>query len=210
MKRVGRVHNGLWSIRALTANCGNGTTSLAQYGKYDALEKALTMKPEDVVAEIKASRSRRARRCGLPNRHQMGRRAKAPDQKVRVCNADESEPGTFKDRILLLDDPHRTIEGMCDRCVCHRRKQRLHLPAWGISVHFACFENALNEAREANLLGDLLAPSFDIEIRVGAGAYICGEETALFESIEGKRGFPACEAAFPHDAWLVWQADRHQ
>src|SRR5690242_5092696 len=101
------------SIHFLTANCGNGTTLLAQYGRYPALAKALTMKPEEIVNEVKA--------CGLvgrggaafPTGVKWEGAAKAPGtEKYVICNADESEPGTFKDRILLLDDPHRTIEGM--------------------------------------------------------------------------------------------------
>jgi NADH-quinone oxidoreductase subunit F len=181
-------------IRLLTANCGNGTTSLQQYGKYNVLEKALTMSPEDVVAEIKASGLVGRGGAAFPAGIKWEGAAKAQaDQKYVICNADESEPGTFKDRILLLDDPHRTIEGMC-------------IAAYGIGASrgyiyvrgeypyiLPVLENALNEAREAGYLGK----NFDIEIRLGAGAYICGEETALFESIEGKRGFPRVKPPFP-------------
>ena len=101
------------SIRLLTANCGNGTTSLAQYGKYPALTKALGMKPEEIVNEIKASGLVGRGGAAFPTGIKWEGAAKAPGtEKYVICNADESEPGTFKDRILLLDDPHRTIEGM--------------------------------------------------------------------------------------------------
>jgi NADH-quinone oxidoreductase subunit F len=117
-----------------------------------------------------------------------------------VCNADESEPGTFKDRVLLEEDPHRTLEGLI-------------VEAFAIGAHFgyiyvrgeyprafACLGEALDEAREAGYLGSNILGSgfdFDVELRLGAGAYICGEETALFESIEGKRGFPRVMPPFP-------------
>lgn len=180
-------------LRELTKNCGNGTTSLKQYGEYKGLQKALTMQPKAVVEEIKASglvgRGGAAFPTGIKWEGALNAEA---DQKYVICNADESEPGTFKDRILLLDDPHSTIEGMCIAAhaigatkgyVYVRAEYPYIIPA---------LENALNEAIEAGYLKNL-----DIEIRVGAGAYICGEETALFESIEGKRGFPRIKPPFP-------------
>ncbi len=101
------------SIRLLTANCGDGTTSLAQYGNYPALTKALGMSPEDVLNEIKASGLVGRGGAAFPTGIKWEGAANAPGtEKYVICNADESEPGTFKDRILLLDDPHRTIEGM--------------------------------------------------------------------------------------------------
>ena len=182
------------SIRMLTANCGNGTTSLEKYGKYFALEKAQGMKPEDVVAEIKTSGLVGRGGAAFPTGIKWEGAAKAPsDQKYVICNADESEPGTFKDRILLIDDPHRTIEGMCIAAYAiGASKGYIYIRAEYPYI-VPVLENALNEAREAGYLGT----NFDIEIRVGAGAYICGEETALFESIEGKRGFPRIKPPFP-------------
>ena len=189
------------SIRELTANCGNGTTSLAKYGKYSAFTKAIGMKPEDVVAEIKASGLVGRGGAAFPTGVKWEGAANAQaDQKYVICNADESEPGTFKDRILLLDDPHRTIEGMsiagysigANKGIIYIRGEYLYI--------VPILENALKEARDAGLLGENILGSgfsFDIEIRIGAGAYICGEETALFESIEGKRGFPRIKPPFP-------------
>ena len=100
------------SIRLLTANCGNGTTSLEKYGEYIAFEKALTMKPEEVINEIKASGLVGRGGAAFPTGVKWEGAAKADSSpKYVICNADESEPGTFKDRLLLIDDPHRTIEG---------------------------------------------------------------------------------------------------
>jgi NADH-quinone oxidoreductase subunit F len=182
------------SDRLLTSNCGNGTTSLAQYGRYQGLEKALTMKPDEVVAEIKAAGLVGRGGAAFPTGIKWDGAAKAQaDQKYVICNADESEPGTFKDRILLIDDPHRTIEGMCIAAYAiGANKGYIYIRAEYPYI-LPALESALDEARQAGYLGD----HFDIELRVGAGAYICGEETALFESIEGKRGFPRVKPPFP-------------
>jgi NADH-quinone oxidoreductase subunit F len=189
------------SIRLLTSNCGQGTTSLEQYGNYPAFAKALTMKPEEVVEEIKASGLVGRGGAAFPTGVKWEGAAKAQsDQKYVICNADESEPGTFKDRILLIDDPHRTLEGMLIAAYAIGAEQGIIYLRGEYPYILPVLENALKEAREANLLGVHIQGShfsFDIEIRVGAGAYICGEETALFESIEGKRGFPRVKPPFP-------------
>jgi NADH-quinone oxidoreductase subunit F len=189
------------SIRFLTTNCGAGTTSLAQYGNYPALTKALGMRPEEIVNEIKSSGLVGRGGAAFPTGIKWEGAARAPGtEKYVICNADESEPGTFKDRILLIDDPHRTIEGMCIAAYAiGARKGYLYIRAEYPYI-LPVLENALHEAREANLLGENIFGSgfsFDVEVRVGAGAYICGEETALFESIEGKRGFPRVKPPFP-------------
>ncbi|MCQ3937359.1 MAG: NADH-quinone oxidoreductase subunit E [Chloroflexi bacterium] len=181
------------SIRELTKNCGNGTTSLKQYGEYKGLQKALTMQPKAVVEEIKSAGLVGRGGAAFPTGIKWEGAANAPgDQKYVICNADESEPGTFKDRILLLDDPHRTIEGMCIAAYAIGARKGYIYVRGEYPYIVPVLENALNEAREAGYLNN-----FDIEIRVGAGAYICGEETALFESIEGKRGFPRIKPPFP-------------
>jgi len=183
------------SIHELTANCGEGTTSLARYGEYSAYQKALSMTPEEVIAETdKASGLVGRGGAAFPTGIKWGGAAKAQaDQKYIVCNADESEPGTFKDRVLLLDDPHRTIEGMCIAAYAIGATKGYLYIRGEYPYIVPVLENALVEARTAGYLGE----HFDIEIRVGAGAYICGEETALFESIEGKRGFPRVKPPFP-------------
>ncbi|MGE5464711.1 MAG: NAD(P)H-dependent oxidoreductase subunit E [Syntrophothermus sp.] len=190
------------SLRLLTANCGRGeTTSLAEYGKYAAFEKALAMNPSDILAELKASglvgRGGAAFPTGIKGE---GAAAATGERKYVICNADESEPGTFKDRILLLDDPHRTIEGMLIVAYAVGASQGYIYLRGEYPYVLPVLETALKEAREANLLGQHILGShfsFDIELRLGAGAYICGEETALFESIEGKRGFPRVKPPFP-------------
>ena len=192
------------SLRMVTANCGNGTTSLEKYGEYAALKKAKGMKPEDVVNEIKVSGLVGRGGAAFPTGVKWEGAAKARSDagaKYVICNADESEPGTFKDRVLLIDDPHRTIEGMCIAAYAigasnPAQNQRgvgyIYIRAEYPYI-VPVLENALTEARSAGYLNE----NFDIEIRVGAGAYICGEETALFESIEGKRGFPRVKPPFP-------------
>jgi NADH-quinone oxidoreductase subunit F len=182
-------------LRILTANCGNGeTTSLKKYGGYAAFKKAKTLKPEAVINEIKASGLVGRGGAAFPTGVKWEGAAKADSSpKYVICNADESEPGTFKDRVLLIDDPHRTIEGMCIAAYAIGATQGYIYIRGEYPYIVPVLENALNEARSAGYLGE----DFDIEIRVGAGAYICGEETALFESIEGKRGFPRIKPPFP-------------
>ena len=189
------------SLRLLTANCGHGTTSLERHGPYLAFEKALGMKPEEIVAEIKTAGLVGRGGAAFPTGIKWeGAAAAEGSPKYIVCNADESEPGTFKDRVLLMDDPHTLIEGMliagyaigAERGYIYLRGEYPYI--------LPVLEDALAEARSAGLLGsDILGSdyAFDIEVRLGAGAYICGEETALFESIEGKRGFPRVKPPFP-------------
>jgi NADH-quinone oxidoreductase subunit F len=207
---LGRPHSIVGGpLRLLTANCGNGTTSLKDYGGYAAYEKALRMKPAEVLALMKASGEIESpeivseiKASGLVGRGgaafptgvkwEGAARAEGSPKYV-VCNADESEPGTFKDRVLLLDDPHRTIEGMSILAYAVGASKGYIYLRGEYPYIVPVLEHALEEARTAGYLGR----QFDIEVRVGAGAYICGEETALFESIEGKRGFPRVKPPFP-------------
>jgi NADH-quinone oxidoreductase subunit F len=182
------------SSRLLTQNCGGETISLAEYGDYATLKKAKMMLPADVIAEIKASGLVGRGGAAFPTGIKWEGAADAlGDEKYVVCNADESEPGTFKDRVLLLDDPHRVIEGMCIAAHAIGSTKGFIYLRGEYPYILPVLENALTEAREAGCLGG----TFDIEVRLGAGAYICGEETALFESIEGKRGFPRVKPPFP-------------
>jgi NADH-quinone oxidoreductase subunit F len=189
----------------LTANCRQaGTTSLEKYRQgygYDGLHKAFRMTPEKVVAEVKAAGLVGRGGAAFPAGVKWEAVNKAQgDVKYVVCNADESEPGAFKDRILLEKDPHRILEGMV-------------IAGYAVGAHygyvyvrgeypgaFYALKSALEEAQAAHLVGENILGSgfnFHLEIRQGAGAYICGEETALFESIEGKRGFPRMKPPFP-------------
>ncbi|MBB1596026.1 MULTISPECIES: NADH-quinone oxidoreductase subunit NuoF [unclassified Achromobacter] len=179
---------------------------LADYvkrGGYEALRKILTtgLKPEDVIAEVKASGLRGRGGAGFPTGLKWSFMPRAfPGQKYLVCNSDEGEPGTFKDRDILRFNPHIVIEGMA-----------IAAYAMGISVGYNYihgeifevyerFEEALEEARAAGFLGDKILGSdysFQLHAFHGYGAYICGEETALLESLEGKKGQPRFKPPFP-------------
>ena len=181
------------TLRLLTKNCGGETTSLKKYGQYAALKKAKSMSREEVVNEIKASGLVGRGGAAFPTGIKWEGALKAEgDAKYVICNADESEPGTFKDRILMLDDPHQMIEGLSIAAYAIGAQKGYIYIRGEYPYIVPVLENAVNEARAAGYLENL-----DIEIRVGAGAYICGEETALFESIEGKRGFPRVKPPFP-------------
>ena len=182
------------SLRELTKNCGSGPTPLEKYGAYSALKKAFSMQPAEVIAEIKSAGLVGRGGAAFPTGVKWEGAAKADgSEKFVICNADESEPGTFKDRILLMDDPHRMIEGLCIAAYAIGANTGYIFVRGEYPYLIPVLENALQEARAAGYVaGDL-----NIELRVGAGAYICGEETALFEAIEGKRGFPRVKPPFP-------------
>jgi NADH-quinone oxidoreductase subunit F len=170
-------------------------------GGYAAVEKAFKMAPNDVVEEVKKSGLRGRGGAGFPTGMKWSFLAK-PEGVPRylVCNADESEPGTFKDRYLMEFLPHLLIEGLIvssyalgsNRTYIYIRGEY----AWIVDI----LEKAITEAKANNWLGkNILGTGFDCEIYVqrGAGAYICGEETALLESLEGKRGNPRIKPPFP-------------
>jgi NADH-quinone oxidoreductase subunit F len=192
-------------VRILTANCGRGlTTSLDEYtaaGGYAGLKKSLGMAPQAVIAEVKAAGLVGRGGAAFPTGVKWEGAAQAPGQpKFVVCNADESEPGTFKDRVLLEEDPHRVIEGLAIAAYAIGARQGYIYIRGEYPYGFEVMRQAVEDARSAGYLGgDLLGSGFDfdVELRLGAGAYICGEETALFESIEGKRGFPRIKPPFP-------------
>ena len=176
------------------------------HGGYAALARALEMSADAVIAEVTASKLMGRGGAAFPTGRKWAAVA-AQDARPHylVCNADESEPGTFKDRVLLEGDPFATVEAMTIAAF-----------ATGCSIGYlyirgeypeaeARVRNAIQAARAAGLLGpDILGSgfAFDIELRRGAGAYICGEETALFESIEGKRGEPRNKPPFPVEVGL--------
>jgi NADH-quinone oxidoreductase subunit F len=192
-------------IRILTANCGRGRPmSLGEYesgGGYAGLKRALAMTPEAVITEVKASGLVGRGGAAFPTGLKWEGAAQAPGQpKYIVCNADESEPGTFKDRILMEQDPHRTIEGMIIAARAVGAGKGYIYIRGEFPYAFKIMGEAVEEARHAGIIGKNILGSeldFDIEMRLGAGAYICGEETALLESIEGKRGFPRIKPPFP-------------
>jgi len=176
------------------------TTSL-KLGGYSALKKALIMNPEDIREEVKKSGLRGRGGAGFPTGVKWGFVPQdLPKPKYLICNADESEPGTFKDRKLIHTDPHMLIEGII-------------ISSYAINAHTAyiyirgefyeevqILEQAIAEAYKKHYLGkNILKTGYDLDVYVhrGAGAYICGEETALMESIEGKRGQPRLKPPFP-------------
>jgi NADH-quinone oxidoreductase subunit F len=163
-------------------------------GGYAMLKKAIGMKAEEIVNEVKASQLRGRGGAGFPCGVKWG--FIRPDEKKPIyllCNADESEPGTFKDRQIIHKDPHQLIEGMIISCLACRVKLAYIYIRGEFYQGARILEEALNEARAKNFLGkNILGTehSLDIFVHRGAGAYICGEETGLIESLEGKRAYP--------------------
>jgi NADH-quinone oxidoreductase subunit F len=177
--------------------------SYTQVGGYEAWKKILAEKPDPntLIEEIKKSNLRGRGGAGFPTGLKWSFMPKGNMQKYILCNSDESEPGTCKDRDILRFNPHAVIEGMAIACYCtgstvaynYLRGEFHHEP-------FEHFEEALKEAYAAGLLGkNIQGTGLDIDIygALGAGAYICGEETALMESLEGKKGQPRFKPPFP-------------
>lgn len=176
-------------------------------GGYASVEKAIkTMKPEDVVEEVKKSGLRGRGGAGFPTGMKWSFLAK-PEGVARylVCNADESEPGTFKDRYLMSRLPHLLIEGMITSSFALGANTSYIYVRGEYYYIIAILEKAIAEAYAAGWLGkNILGSGYDLELYVqpGGGAYICGEETALLESLEGKRGNPRIKPPFPAIAGL--------
>ncbi len=173
-----------------------------QHGGYQALEKVLTsMSPDDVINEVKKSALRGRGGAGFPTGMKWSFVPKdSPKPKYVVCNADESEPGTFKDRYLMERDPHMLIEGMLIAAYALGAKTNYIYTRGEYKYLIDIMDRALDEARAAGLLGNnILKSNFSSEIHThtGAGAYICGEETALLSSLEGMRGHPRMKPPFP-------------
>jgi NADH-quinone oxidoreductase subunit F len=163
-------------------------------GGYAELKKALTMPRVDIVNEVKASGLRGRGGAGFPCGVKWGFIKQDETKPVYlICNADESEPGTFKDRYIIHQDPHQLIEGMIISCFAVGAKLAYLYIRGEFPEGAQILEKALAEARQRGFLGkNILGSGFDCEIYVhrGAGAYICGEETGLIESLEGKRAYP--------------------
>jgi NADH-quinone oxidoreductase subunit F len=184
-------------------------TSLDEYraaGGYHALVRAIDMGAEAVIAEVSTSKLLGRGGAAFPTgRKWEAVRAQPLTPHYLVCNADESEPGTFKDRILMEGDPFALVEAMTIAGFATGCEQGYLYIRGEYPLAFERVQHAIDQARRHRLLGaDILdrGVSFEIEIRRGAGAYICGEETALFESIEGKRGEPRNKPPFPVEAGL--------
>ncbi len=193
-------------IRIALRNCGfinpeNIDEYIARDG-YQALGKCLSeMTPDQVIAEIKNSGLRGRGGAGFPTglKWEITRKSKA-DQKYVVCNADEGDPGAFMDRSVLEGDPHSVIEAMAIAGYCIEADKGLVYIRAEYPLAIERLKIAIKQAREYGLLGnDILGTgfNFDIELRYGAGAFVCGEETALIHSMEGHRGEPTLKPPFP-------------
>ena len=199
--------------RIALKNCGiidpENIDEYIAFDGYKALEKVLTsMSQDDVIKEITDSGLRGRGGAGFPTgKKWMFTKMAEGNQKYVVCNADEGDPGAFMDRSILEGDPHCVIEAMmiagyavgADKGYIYVRAE------YPIAVQR--FQKAIDQAKEYGILGKNIWGtefSFDLEIRLGAGAFVCGEETALLESIEGRRGQPRLKPPFPANAGL-WQ-----
>lgn len=193
-------------MRLVLGNCGHiDPEILEEYiavGGYQALGKALTeMTPETVIAEMKTSGLRGRGGGGFPSGMKWEFTAKANgDKKYVVCNADEGDPGAFMDRSVLEGDPHRVIEGMaiCGYAIGADEGYVYVRAEYPLAIKR--LRIAIKQAEEMGLLGDDILGSgfnFHIKIKEGAGAFVCGEETALLASIEGRRGMPRPRPPFP-------------
>jgi len=166
-------------------------------GGYKMLRKALKMEPQKVLEEILASEVRGRGGAGFAMGKKMSFIPKGQMDKYLVCNADESEPGTFKDRELMQKNPHLLIEGIIIAARAIGANKSFIFIRGEYALQADILDAALAEARTAGHLGDL-----DLVVHRGAGAYICGEETALLDSLEGKRGNPRLKPPFPANQGL--------
>ncbi len=174
-------------------------------GGYQALRKALTLSPDEIIAEVKASGLRGRGGAGFPTGTKWGFIPKDAPVKYLAVNTDEGEPGTFKDRLIVERDPHSILEGVI-------------IAAYAVGAHRAFvyirgefflgvkrWIKAISDAYQNGFLGkNILGSGFDLDVSVhrGAGAYICGEETAMIESLEGKRGQPRLKPPYPAQVGL--------
>ncbi|PLX67948.1 MAG: NADH-quinone oxidoreductase subunit NuoF [Denitrovibrio sp.] len=192
--------------RYVLADCGRvDPEDLADYvkhGGYEAIKKALTMTPEEVIDEVKASGLRGRGGGGFPTglKWTFCRGAKTDDHKYLICNADEGDPGAFMDRSIIEGNPHAVIEGMliagyaigCDEGYIYCRAE------YPLAIERVIM--AIKDAEEAGYLGKGVFGTdynFKLKLKAGAGAFVCGEETALIASIEGERGMPRPRPPFP-------------
>lgn len=197
-------------VRIALRNCGIiDPENIYHYiarGGYSALVKALQMTPEAVTEEVKASGLRGRGGAGFPTgtKWEFCRNAKGTE-KYLICNADEGDPGAFMDRSVLEGDPHSVIEGMLIAAHAIGSTQGFIYCRAEYPLALKRLDIALGQARELGLLGEDVLGSgmdFDISIKEGAGAFVCGEETALMASIEGRRGMPRTRPPFPANAGL--------
>jgi len=197
-------------LRIALRNCGIvDPEDIGHYlarGGYRGLEKALAASPQEVIQEVKVSGLRGRGGAGFPTgtKWEFCRNASG-DEKYLICNADEGDPGAFMDRSILEGDPHSVIEGMLIAAYAIGATRGYIYCRAEYPLALKRLSKALDQAREAGLLGgDILGSGFglDISIKAGAGAFVCGEETALMASIEGMRGMPRTRPPFPANSGL--------
>ena len=204
IEKFGPGNNAHERVRAAVVNNlrKRGPVVFAESRPAAGLKKALAMSPAEVIREVKTARLRGRGGAGFPTGMKWDFARQAPGaRKFVLCNADEGEPGTFKDRVILTERPDLIFEGMtvggyavgADTGIMYLRAEYAYLRA--------LLEHVLDQRRNRNLLGkDICGTSgfhFDIRIQMGAGAYVCGEETALISSCEGRRGDPKNRPPFP-------------
>ena len=191
--------------RVVLRNCGViDPADLDHYiarGGYGGLAKALTMKPEEVIEEVKASGLRGRGGAGFPTGRKWEFAHKAAgDQKYVICNADEGDPGAFMDRSVIEGDPHTVLEGLAIAAYAVGASEGYIYARAEYPLAVARLGAAIVQATERGLLGENILGSdfsFTTRIKKGAGAFVCGEETALMASIEGRRGMPRSRPPFP-------------
>ncbi|MGC9214578.1 NADH-quinone oxidoreductase subunit NuoF [Athalassotoga sp.] len=173
---------------------------------YFALKKALSMTPEMVIEEVKKSGLRGRGGAGFPTglKWELTRKSKS-DEKYLICNADEGDPGAFMDRSMIEGDPHSLLEGMAIGGYAIGAHQGYIYVRAEYPLAIERLKIAINQAREYGLMGKDIFGSgfdFDVDLRIGAGAFVCGEETALIQSVEGKRGQPVQKPPYPAQSGL--------
>ncbi|MFZ5806544.1 MAG: NADH-ubiquinone oxidoreductase-F iron-sulfur binding region domain-containing protein [Verrucomicrobiota bacterium] len=193
-------------VRIVLRNCGavdpENLEDALNFRAYQGLKKVLfEMSPERVIEEMQASGLRGRGGAGFPTwmKWKITREARG-DQKYVICNADEGDPGAFMDRSVLEGDPHAVLEGMIIAAYAMGASMGYFYIRAEYPLAIERVQKAINDAREAGLLGQNILGSsfsFDAKVRLGAGAFVCGEETALIASIEGKRGSPSPRPPFP-------------
>ncbi len=190
------------SLKRIGVKDGHTLKVYRETGGYRSLEKALSMTQDQIIQEVKDSALRGRGGAGFPTGMKWSFVPRdSPKPKYIVCNADESEPGSFKDRYLMEFDPHALIEGMIIAGYTLGSKTGYVYGRGEYRYLLDIMDVAITEAREAGILGARVIGnenfSFDLHTHTGAGAYICGEETALLSSLEGYRGHPRMKPPFP-------------
>lgn len=177
-----------------------GIQGYQKHGGYEVLSKALKLNPKAIIDEVKASGLRGRGGAGFPTGMKWGFLPANGEERYLLCNADEGEPGTFKDRAMLSRAPHQLIEGMIISAFAIGSKKSYIYIRGEYRMCIRTVEKAIAEAYKAGFLGkNILGSGFDHDLDVysGAGAYICGEETGMISSLEGKKGQPKLKPPFP-------------